>query len=74
MTDQTRECEYVYHGPNGDKQECSLTGHACLCCEDWHHCTVREYAIECQAKRTTTPRQFEGIILKDGKGHIQDMI
>ena len=81
---QRRWCEY--HHPVYPKLEgvvinvepqsilCTLTGHACLCESDWQHCTRREYALKYQAAHKPVPKQFEGVILTDGKGHVQDVL
>jgi hypothetical protein len=68
------ECGFIYHGPEGSVDVCTLTGRACLCVSDWQHCTRREYALKYQEKHPKVPRQMAGIIVMDGQGHIQDVL
>jgi hypothetical protein len=32
-------------------QQCSLTGHACLCLDDYRQCVRRTYALDYELKR-----------------------
>jgi len=69
-----QECGYVYHGKEGSDDTCTLTGRACLCVEDWLHCTRRDYALRYEAKHQPIPRQFKGVILTDAKGNLDYLI
>lgn len=67
------ECEYIYHGPLGDKNTCTLSGRPCLCVDEWQHCTRRQYAQEYEQKHPKT-KEWDGVMLTDGTGHVTDTI
>lgn len=68
------ECQYIYRGPDQNRKVCTLSGHACLCVDEWQHCTRRQYAQEYEAKHPKTPKQWNGVILTDSTGHLTDVI
>jgi len=54
--------------------KCTLTGKACLCCDNQLNCTRRAFAIQYEANQVKTPRNVPPVVLTDGTGHVQDIV